>query len=199
MSSSKGFTGMSLLHKYLFPLYGFNILRDMVYDIFHTLPLNVVKNQLTYFLDNEIIHPEELDEALRNFPWTRELKAGRVPTPIGNDLKGLSNWKAESFQKFAFPFAEYALEDKIDNDDQFEILSIVSRLVELHFWCGRNGWTDSMISNHKKLSQRLNIKVEEVEGLSMCTISLHNMIHVDENIVNFSATDITGVLSSKEQ
>ena len=91
MSSSKGFTGMSLLHKYLFPLYEFNILRDMVYDIFHTLPLNVVKSQLTYLLDNEIIHPEELDEALRNFPWTRELKAGRVPTPIGNDLKGLSN------------------------------------------------------------------------------------------------------------
>ena len=46
-----------------------------------------------------------------------------------------------------------------------------------------------MISNHKKLSQWLNIKVEEVEGLSMCTISLHNMIHVDEDIVNFSATD----------
>ena len=104
MSSSKGFTGMSLLHKYLFPLYGFNILRDMVYDIFHTLPLNVVKNQLTYLLDNEIIHPEELDEALRNFPWTRELKAGRLPTPIGNDLKGLSNWKAESFQKFCISF-----------------------------------------------------------------------------------------------
>ena len=189
MSSEKGFTGLSLLHQYLFPLYGFDVLRDTVFDIFHTLPLNVVKNELAYMLDQEIIHPADLDNALQTFPWTRELKDGRLPTPIGNDLKGISNWKAESYQKFAFPFAECALEDKIEDDEDFEILSMVSRLVEMHFWCGRDGWNDSMINSHRSIAQRLNIKVEEVQGLAMCTISFHNLIHVAEDIINFSATD----------
>ena len=45
MSSEMGFTGISILHKYLHPLYGFDICKHLVYDVFHTVCLNVVKNQ----------------------------------------------------------------------------------------------------------------------------------------------------------
>jgi len=33
--------------------------------------------------------------------------------------------------------------------------------------------------------------VEEVQGLAMCTISLHNLLHIHEDILNFSASDNT--------
>ena len=46
-----------------------------------------------------------------------------------------------------------------------------------------------MIKMHKVLAKRINVKVEETQGLDMCTISLHNLLHVDEDIQNFSATD----------
>ena len=98
-SSDKGFTGTSLLHKYLYPLYGFDILHHMVIDIFHTVLLNVCRNQLQRVLELELLDTSYLDE------------------------------------------------------------------------------------------ERINIKVEESQGFEMCTISLHNMIHVHEDIMNFSATD----------
>lgn len=47
MSSKLGFTGISLLHKVLYPLYKFDVTRHIVYDVYHTIPLNVVKNQIT--------------------------------------------------------------------------------------------------------------------------------------------------------
>ena len=65
----------------------------------------------------------------------------------------------------------------------------MARLTELHFHDGRNGWTPGMIELHHKLAWRLNIQVEEVQGLEMCTISLHNLLHIHEDITNFSASD----------
>ena len=46
-----------------------------------------------------------------------------------------------------------------------------------------------MIEMHRKLAQRINVKIEEAQGLEMCTISVHNMIHIHEDIISFSATD----------
>ena len=92
-------------------------------------------------------------------------------------------------QKFAFPFSECAFEDKIEDDEEFEILSLVARLTEMHFYTGRDGWTKEMIENHRKLLIRLSIKVEEVQGLEMCTVSLHNLTHIHEDLLNFSASD----------
>ena len=31
--------------------------------------------------------------------------------------------------------------------------------------------------------------MEEVQGLAMCTISMHNLLHIHEDIINFSASD----------
>ena len=130
-----------------------------------------------------------MDERSLEFPWTKELKAGRIPTAIGKDRKGLCSWKAEGYQKFSFPLSECCLEDVIKENDVFELVSMIARLTELHFHTGREGWTEEMIQDHMKLSVRLNVMMEEVHGLKMCTVSLHNLCHIDEDIVNFSASD----------
>jgi len=68
MSSTKGFTGTSILHKYLYPLYGFDILKHLVFDVFHTVCLNVVKNQLERILELKLLDPSYLDDQAENFP-----------------------------------------------------------------------------------------------------------------------------------
>jgi hypothetical protein len=85
--------------------------------------------------------------------------------------------------------AECIMGNQFSSPQEHEMVSLVARLTELHFHDGRNGWTPSMIELHKKLAWRLNIQVEELQGLSMCTISLHNLLHIHEDIINFSASD----------
>ena len=79
-------------------------------------------------------------------------------------------------------------EDKFQDDEEFQIQTLVSRLAKLHFYSGRQGWTDEMINVHFKLAWRLNELVEELQGLQMYTISLHNFIHI-QDIINFAACD----------
>ena len=88
LSSESGFTGTSLLHKYLYPLYGFDILHHMVFDVFHTIPLNLCKNQVQRLLELEQLEKTYLDEQIHIFPWTSELKSGRLPVAVGKDSKG---------------------------------------------------------------------------------------------------------------
>jgi len=139
MSSEKGFTGLSIFHKYVYPLYGFDILNHLVYDVYHTVPLNVVKNQVVRALDLEMLDKAKLDKQIENFPWTSEFKDGRIPRQLGKDCKGVDYWKAESFEKFSFPMAECVMESQVTNHMEYEIMPLVSRLTELHFHDGRNG------------------------------------------------------------
>ena len=138
--------------------------------------------QIQRMLELKLIDTTYLDEKLKTFPQTQELKSGRIPFAVGKEGKGLGFWKAEGFQKFFFPLLECILQGRMEN-------LTVSRFVELHFTSGRDGWTDEMIEMHRKLTQRINVKIEETQGLEMCTISVHNMIHIHEDIINFSATD----------
>ena len=39
------------------------------------------------------------------------------------------------------------------------------------------------------MAQRISVKIEETQGLDMCSVSVHNMLHIHEDILNFSATD----------
>ena len=190
MSSAKGFTGTSILHKYLYPLYGFDILKHMVIDVFHTICLNVVKNQLERILELKLIDPSYLDDQVENFPWTQELKAGRIPRSLAQ-CKGVhvGQWKAEGLQKFSFPMADCIFMGKLADRHELEIASLVSRLTELHFCSGRKSWNNDMIGLHRKLAWRLNILIEEIQGLQMCTISVHNLTHIHEDIINFSSPD----------
>lgn len=73
--------------------------------------------------------------------------------------------------------------------DPKEVISLVSYLTELHFYSGRNGWNDDMIQLHKNLAQTLIIGIEETQGLEMCTISVHNITHAHEDLVNFASSD----------
>ena len=81
------------------------------------------------------------------------------------------------------------MEGKPQNLNEVDILSSVTRFTELHFNSGRDGWNYDMIELHEKLAKRINLKIEERQGLDMCTISVHYMLHVHEDILNFSATN----------
>lgn len=190
MSSTKGFTGTSILHKYLYPLYGFDILKHLVFDVFHTICLNVVKNQLERILDMKLIDPSYLDDQVEKFPWTQDLKTGRIPRSLAH-CKGthVGQWKAEGLQKFSFPMADCIFMGKLDDRHELEIQSLVSRLTELHFYSDRRLWNADMIEMHRQLAWRLNIQIEEIQGLHMCTISVHNLTHIHEDIINFSSPD----------
>ena len=65
--------------------------------------------------------------------------------------------KAEGLQKFSFPMADCIFGNCLDDPKEMEIQSLVSRLTELHFYSGRNGWTNEIIEFHRKLAWRLNI------------------------------------------
>ena len=84
---------------------------------------------------------------------------------------------------------ECVVEGKLQNVNELEILCLVARFTELHFNSGRDGWTDQMIEMHKVLAKRVSVKTEETQGLDMCTISVHNLPHIIEDILNFSASD----------
>ena len=178
MSSELGFTGISILHKYLYPLYKFDICKHPLYDVFHTICLNVVKNQAERIIDLEMVDKEYLDEQIKVFPWPSELKSGRVPKPIGK-LKGMGQWKAEGLQKFSFPMADCILPNYLtSNPQELEIQSMVSRLTEINFCAGRDGWTDKLVDQHRKLSWHLNIMAEEVQGLDICVQFLCTISHI---------------------
>ena len=62
LSSYSGFTGMLLFYSYLNLLYGFDVLTDFVFDVFHTVPLNVVKNVLEVLISNECFNLIKFDQ-----------------------------------------------------------------------------------------------------------------------------------------
>ena len=107
-------------------------------------------------LELELLDKTYLDEQIKNFPWTTELKTGRRPVAVGRDGKVLGFWKAEGFQKFAYPMLECILEEKLHNVNELEILCSVARFTELHFNSGRDGWDDQMIEMHKVLAKRIS-------------------------------------------
>lgn len=70
MAKETGYTGLSILHR-LYPLYGFDVLHDiMVYDAMCNILLNVVSHHLHYYLNEEILSPQAVEERLKAMPWT---------------------------------------------------------------------------------------------------------------------------------
>ena len=70
ISKENGLQGLSILHR-LYPLYGFDVLRDSVFDAMHLLPLNVVKNNIERWISNGSLDKKDLDANLAKMPWTR--------------------------------------------------------------------------------------------------------------------------------
>jgi len=61
-------------------------------------------------------------------------------------------------------------------------------MVEFVFNSGRNGLTEEMIENFRRLSWRYCILYEQY-GAGACVINLHNLTHLPEDIHRFSASD----------
>ena len=184
LSSQNGYTGLSVLHE-LNPLYDFDVIRDLVYDIHHNLPLNVVKNQVDRLVEIGIVNSNQVEQRIQKIPWTNQFTSGRQPVGF-HSRRG--HWKAEEYVKFAFPASEVVL-DGLLPEREFEIWTNIARLTEMHFYSGRFGWSPEEISNSYKLSARFNILVEEVQGLGMCVVTNHNLLHIPEDIKRFSSTD----------
>jgi len=72
-SKRTGFTGFSILHQ-LHPLYGFNVIQDLVFDAMHNIPLNVASHHLHYYFNEEILSQQAVDRRLKRVQWT----AGKI-------------------------------------------------------------------------------------------------------------------------
>lgn len=63
---------------------------------------------------------------------------GRIPDGIA---KRLGFWKAEEYQKFAFPASEYVLGGKLP-DEHCKVWILIVRIVEMMFCTERSGWSE---------------------------------------------------------
>lgn len=63
MSRDSGLLGLSVLHR-LYSLYGFDVLRDTVFDAMHLLPLNVVKNHIERWITQGYLDKKDLNTNL---------------------------------------------------------------------------------------------------------------------------------------
>ena len=91
MSKETGFIGVSLqdrLHK----LYKFVIIKDLVFDVMHLVPLNLVKRRFEHLLSNSLLDPEQLQLARDKVPWTQGiLKSCLAISSINQLLIRLTN------------------------------------------------------------------------------------------------------------
>ena len=94
----------------------------------HTIHLNIVKNAILSLKEEEddTVDWATADKRLKDFPWTKEFKSSRIPRDIE---KRLGYWKADDFNKFAFPTSEVVLNGLLSHDQQEEWLCI-ARMVE---------------------------------------------------------------------
>uniref|UniRef100_A0A1X7U041 Uncharacterized protein n=1 Tax=Amphimedon queenslandica TaxID=400682 RepID=A0A1X7U041_AMPQE len=126
-----------------------------------------------------------IEERLDAIPWTAELKDGRIPQSI---TRRIGFWKAEEYRKFTYPASEYVLGGKLP-DCHYHVWILIVRITELVFGCGRNGWTQHSLELLHNLIWRHNILTEVAEGLESCVITLHNLVHLPDDIKRFSSPD----------
>ena len=182
VSRDSGFTGISKLYK----LCGFDVLHDTPIDLMHNLPMNPVKKHLRRMLDLGNVNQEVIESRLSNFPWTAEMRASRYPSGL---TARLGYWKAEDYQKFAFPASEVILSEQLPAN-QFQCRKILVQMVQMLFnVCRTHGWEEKDIQMFRSLAWCCNILVEETFGLDACVVTEHNLIHVADDISRFSSPD----------
>jgi len=74
-------------------------------------------------------------------------------------------------------------------DNEFRVWLLAVRITELVFGPGRAGFTEEMIDLLQHLILRHNVLTEEVLGLDKCVVTVHNLLHMTEDIDRFSAPD----------
>ena len=135
-------------------------------------------------LNDEVTDKNTLQERLQNFPWTPDLCASRYPSNINRT----GFWKAEDYQKFAFPASELVLGGVI-NDQDYEVWETLPRIVEFLYYQGRNGWKINSATVFKDMCIPNNILLEEIYGLSSRHLVNHLLTHIHEDVVNFGSPD----------
>lgn len=118
----------------------------------------------------------------RNF--LSELKDGRTPNGLANRL---CYWKAEEYQKFSYPASEVLLSHLLQPDD-YHLWQLTCRMTELVF-NKRDGWSHDEAALFCILAKRFLILSEESMGITACTITAHNLLHVSEDAMRFSHPD----------
>lgn len=183
MAKESGFTGLSVLHR-LHALYGFDYCKHCVFDVTHTVALGVVRNNLNFLLSNQLLDQKVLQERLFKVPWTAEFLSSRYPSRLSR----IGYWKAEDFQKFAFPISEVVLGGLV-SEEHFETWECLARIVEYLYCQGRNGWTIDSTAIFHETVLRYNILLEESQGLTYCHAVNHNLTHIKEDVINFGPPD----------
>ena len=150
----------------------------------HNLPLNIVGNLLKDMIAEEKLDAKVADERLAKFPWTAELKDGRIPHGLSSRL---GYWKTEEFQKFSYPASEVLLAGLLEPLD-YHLWQLTVRMTELIF-NHRNMWSHDDLQLFEHLAKRFIILTEEQRGLTTCKITVHNLQHISEDAYRFSHPD----------
>jgi hypothetical protein len=158
-----------------------------VYDEMHTISLNIVKSALLDLLNDEDsgIDWNIVDQRLNNMAWTSEFKSSRYPR---NLTKSIGYWKAEEFSIFAYPISEVVF-DGLLTQEQKEEWCCLARIVEFIQNHARNGWREEDAETFHVMALRYAVLLEERRGTTKCVIILHNLLHLREDIQNFSGLD----------
>ena len=81
--------------------------------MYHTIPLNVVKNQIVRALDLEMLDKAKVDKQIENFPWTGEFKDGRLPDNLKNIAKVLHNGTLKATRSSLFQWQNVSWKVKL--------------------------------------------------------------------------------------
>ena len=84
--------------------------------------------------------------------------------------------------------SEYIL-DGLLPDEHYSVWITLVRITELIYNIGRKGFTINDREALNKLVARHNILTEETEGKKSCVVTLHNLIHLSEDIERFASPD----------
>ena len=121
----------------------------------------------------------------QTYNYFSELKDGRIPEGV---TKRIGYWKAEEFQKFAYPVSEYVIGDLLP-EVHYHVWITLVRITEMIYNTGRNGMHQTDIMLLEKLILRHNVLTEEAEGMKSCVVTLHNLLHLPDDILRFSTAD----------
>ena len=72
-------------------------------------------------------------------------------------------------------------------EENYQAWILIVQITELIFNTCRSGWTSNSVEILRMLIWRHNVLTEESEGFQQCTISLHNLLHLVDDIKCFAS------------
>lgn len=99
-----------------------------------------------------------------------------------------SYFLGEEYCKFAYPASEIVFNGLLtrEHDEMWLCLVRMAEFLQNH---ARNGWQEEDADTFHSMSLRYAILMEEYYGPTSCHITLHNLLHLGEDISRFSGLD----------